>query len=81
MCSYFPKEMLKQLDTDYRPCLTKNWDFVPKEMKLVTTLDKFKAKSRLKVRKMSLPTLQNLPSTDRLHYVMPIKCRRDMCQH
>ena len=49
----------------------KNWDFVPRELKLVTTLDKFKVKSRLKVRKMSLTTLQNLPSTDRLHYVMP----------
>ena len=22
MCSYFPEEMLKQLDMDYRPCLT-----------------------------------------------------------
>ena len=46
----------------------KIWDLVPKEMKRVTTLNEFKAK--IKVRKLSLLTLQNLPSTDRLHYIM-----------
>ena len=50
MCSYFPKEMLKQLDMDYRPCLTwcpKILDLVPKEMKQVTTLKEFKTKMKM----------------------------------
>ena len=42
MHSYFPKEMLKQLDMDYMG--PKIWDLVPKEMKQVTSLYEFKAK-------------------------------------
>ena len=43
----------------------------PNEMKQVTTLNEFKAKNQIvEVIKLSLPTLQNLLSTGRLHYVM-----------
>ena len=46
------------------------WDFVPKEKKQITTMNEFKTKIKIwKLRKLSLPTLQNLPSTDRLHYI------------
>ena len=39
----FPKEMLKQLNMDYRPCLTWVLRVQPKEMKQVTNLNEFKA--------------------------------------
>ena len=49
----------------------KIWDLAPKEMKQITTLNEFKAQNQnLEVRKLSLPTLQNLPSTNRVHYIM-----------
>ena len=49
---------------------SKIWDFVPKDMKQVTTLNESRPKSKFEVRKLSLPTLQNLNSTDWLHYIM-----------
>ena len=48
----------------------KIWDLVPKEKKQITTMNEFKTKIKIwKLRKLSLPTLQNLPFTDRLHYI------------
>ena len=77
MRSHFPKEMFRYR-LEIMPCLSlKIGDLVSKEMKQVTTLNQFKAKIKtLEVRKLSLA--QNLPSTDRIHYIMSFnadKCR------
>ena len=52
----------------------KIWDLVPKEMKQVTTLNEFKAKFKIWKLENCLYqelTLKNLPSTDRIHHIMP----------
>ena len=73
MHSYFPKEIFKQLDMDYRPYLTLVLIF------LVPCTQRYEGSyysewiqgqnQNLEVRKLSLPTLQNLPSIERLHYM------------
>ena len=71
--SYFPKEMFKQLDMDYRPYLTLVLIF------LGPCTQRYEGSyysewiqgqnQNLEVRKLSLPTLQNLPFIERLHYM------------
>ena len=74
MHSCLPKEILKQI------CVTDDFLHVLYDLGPCTRRDEVSYYSEriqgqnqnLEIGKLPLPTLQNLPSTDRLHYIMPL---------
>ena len=46
----------------------KIWELISKEIQQITTLNEFKAEIKIGIKKLCLPTLQNLPFTNRFHY-------------
>ena len=73
----FPKRNVKTV-MDYRPCLHGSCDLGPCTQRDETSLKQLwmnlRPKSNFrKVRKLSLPILQNLPSTDKLHHIISFK--------